>query len=446
VLLPLELSPRLINDRLLKIAADTPLSGEIASRSVQRQLSPGLGDAKMVATKSGEKNTHMSFDKKPAQGAQEDGMSASVQVLPLPAALYLFSVKAAGLLPARTNGQLSLPAVHIGLGPGVRSEQVEFIAGPSTHGAWLFAPGDLLVTKINGTGATLILTSVRAPGGEVLSIEVERLDTRANVASAPAASTSLPTPIKVADGPGRKPAGKATVKDPHLPGVSSRDSMLPLPLQIGAHIRTRGDMNFADAPWAGRVAPGLWIESFSVRPLERFGAQDIEYKGLTGSGFETPWLSDDKMCGTKGMSVPLVGFAIRLKPSPATSAYDCEYSGYFQSGLTVGPQRNGAPCRSTVASDPLEGIQIRIIKRTSTTLARDVGGRSGTRARPANKSTTPAARASGSGKHVKANGTTAARFLKRKTRVLAAAKRDVLPPDNLSRSARLTRRLPTRRP
>ena len=123
-------------------------------------------------------------------------------------------------------------------------------------------------------------------------------------------------------------------------------------MHIQAHIRTRGDMSFSEIPWAGRVAPGLWIESFSVRPLKRFGVQDIEYKGLTGSGFETPWLSDEKMCGTRGMAVPLVGFAVRLKPGAAAAAYNCEYSGYFQSGVTVGPLRNGAPCRSTVANDP----------------------------------------------------------------------------------------------
>jgi len=140
---------------------------------------------------------------------------------------------------------------------------------------------------------------------------------------------------------------------------------LPLPLQIQAHIRSRGDMNFADVPWAGRVAPGLWIESFAVRPLQRFGAQDIEYKGLTGSGFETPWLSDDRMCGTRGMAVPLVGFAVRLKPNSSTAAYDCEYSGFFQSGVTIGPLRNGAPCRSTVANDPLEGVQVRLVPRAA---------------------------------------------------------------------------------
>ncbi len=136
-------------------------------------------------------------------------------------------------------------------------------------------------------------------------------------------------------------------------------------------------MTFSDEPWAGRVAPGLWIEAFSIRPLEQFASSDIEYKGLTGSGYETAWISDDEVCGTKGLSVPLVGFAIRLKPSALTATFECEYSGYFRSGATVGPLQNGAPCRSTVANDPLEGIQVQIRGRAiaSSALAK-LGGRS----------------------------------------------------------------------
>jgi hypothetical protein len=284
-----------------------------------------------------------------------------VQVLPLPPGLYLFSVKAADPTPARSNGALVLPAVHVGLGPGMRPDQVEFIGGPNTHGAWLFAQGDLLVTKVNGTGATLVMTSVRAPGGEVLSIRVERLESRAE--APPAQATASAQAATQMNSPLAKTPGKLG-KEPEF----SFGNQHYLPVQIGAHIRSRGDMMFVDAPWAGRVAPGLWIEAFSVLPLNQFGAADVEYKGLTGSGFETPWLSDDKMCGTKGMAVPLVGYAVRLKPSAATEGYDCEYSGYFQSGVTVGPLRNGAPCRSTVANDPLEGIQVRLIKRESVAL------------------------------------------------------------------------------
>jgi GT2 family glycosyltransferase/glycosyltransferase involved in cell wall biosynthesis len=353
VLLPLGLAPRRINDRLLSLIDGSHIPATPAVRSVQSQLSALRDDVKMRVTRSDEIQMNKTSDEKSAQEAPEPGMSASVQVLPLPPGLYLFSVKAAGAAPPRANGELSLPAVHVGLGPGVRSEQVEFIAGPSTHGAWLFAQGDLLVTKVNGNGATLVMTSVRAPGGEVLSIKVERLESRAE--SDPVEQGGVP---EVASARLAKRSGKQLI---------TADDDPVLPVQIGAHIRSRGDMTFADVAWAGRVAPGLWIESFSVRPLKQFGPQDVEYKGLTGSGFETPWTSDDRMCGTKGMAVPLVGFAVRLNANIATAGYDCEYSGYFQSGVTVGPLRNGAPCRSTVANDPLEGIQVRLIKRPSVT-------------------------------------------------------------------------------
>src|SRR5450631_1037744 len=101
---------------------------------------------------------------KPPSGEfkQEEGLSASVQVLPLPAGLFLFSVKSAEAASEPASGNLSLPAMHVGLGPGVRADDVEFIAGPGTEGSWLFAQGDVLVAKIKGVGATLILTSVRA--------------------------------------------------------------------------------------------------------------------------------------------------------------------------------------------------------------------------------------------------------------------------------------------
>jgi len=238
-------------------------------------------------------------------------------------------------------------------GPGVPQGQVEFVGSQNVHGAWLFAHGDLLVTKVNAPGAVLIMTSVRAPGGDVLSIKVERLDARANGLAANRVPVTTAVTSSVSAVPTIKPIPEA-----------ARSAEDGLSLRMTAHVRARGDLTFTDEPWAGRVGPGLWMESFSLLPLEVLGAQDIEYKGLTGSGFETPWISDDKICGTRGMAVPLVGFAIRLKSTPSAAAYDCEYSGYFQSGAVVGPLRNGAPCRSTVANDPLEGIQVRLRKRT----------------------------------------------------------------------------------
>ena len=351
-LLPLDLSARQVNDRLLGRSADhgNTLPYVQTPQLIERD------DAKMNTSRG---LTTM-MNPSTSQLKQEEGLSASVQILPLPMGLYLFSVKAATPPPERAVGQLQLPAMHVGLGPGVRSEHVEFIAGPGTDGAWLFSQGDVLVAKVNGSGATLILTSVRSSNGDVLSIEVERLESRSQaLAAAPAEATDVAIELPLAATHNPRAPATAKAQSAVMPAADA----LAVPLQIKTHIRSRGDMSFADAPWAGRVAPGLWIESFSVQPLKHLTAQHIEYKGLTGTGFETPWLSDDQSCGTKGMSVPLVGFAMRLKPSPEASSFDCEYSGYFQSGITVGPLRNGGPCRSTVANDPLEGIQIRIVKR-----------------------------------------------------------------------------------
>jgi GT2 family glycosyltransferase len=351
--LPLQLEPARINDRLLALRGASRPASLTASRSRKTPLAAAINVDIMTAAQPQVEPMKDPTEEKPSEVVspvvQPNALAASVQVLPLPVGLYLFSVTPSDPPGASATGRLRLPAMQVGLGPGVPPDQVEFMAGPGTEAAWLIAPTDLLVVKVNGVGATLILNSVRAPDGGTLSIKVERLSGRTStVARAPSA-----------------PREEAP-RDGGSSGATFADGAVDLPLavQIGAHICTRGDMNFTNVPWAGRIAPGLWIESFTVRPLERFEPKDIEYKALTGSGFETPWVSDGAPCGTRGMGVPLVAFALRFKGSVA-AGFDCEYSGYFQSGVTVGPLRNGAPCRSTVANDPLEGIQVRLVKRAA---------------------------------------------------------------------------------
>jgi GT2 family glycosyltransferase len=375
ILLPLDLRPGEINDRLLGLASEHE-----KRPYVQTPNSARIDDAKI--------NRYMEANQmNSSRELSNEGLSASIQVLPLPAGLYLFSVTAATRSPERNSGNLSLPAMHVSLGPGTRSEHVEFLYGPGAEGAWLFATGDVLVAKVSGAAATLVLTSVRASNGDVLSIAVERLESR-SVSAPSAPSERIPNPPMEAPAAvahesaavAHESHAEASAERPSKPADSPTADALTVPLQIKTHIRTRGDMTFTDAPWAGRVAPGLWIESFSIQPLKHMTAQDIEYKGLTGTGFETPWLSADQNCGTKGISVPLVGFAMRLKPGPVTSAYECEYFGYYRSGVTVGPLGNGSPCRSMVANDPLEGIQIRIVKRSETeTISAKPAGKTETR-------------------------------------------------------------------
>lgn len=134
-------------------------------------------------------------------------------------------------------------------------------------------------------------------------------------------------------------------------------------VEVVVHVRGRGDVRFVDAPWAGRLRPGLWLESFTILPRHRLAAAAIEYKGLTAAGVETGWLGSGSLCGTRGANTPLIGFAVRQKASPGEALFDCEYTGWFQSGAAVGPCRNGAPCVSATTNDPLEGMQLRIAMR-----------------------------------------------------------------------------------
>lgn len=319
-LLPLELSAALINDALL--ARVRPPAHLPRALHARYPLSTAIDIPTMPMP------------------TDANGLSASVQLLPLPEGLYVISVESGNPRTHQAGGTLTLPAIHVSTGPGMAVGDAEFLAKESGLGGWLFAPGDFLVVRLKTAQSSLLITSIRDAAGALLTIKVERLDSRFDER---VATSHTATPLRAL---------------PTTPIVRGGVN-----LQISAHVRNHGDLVFERAPWAGRVGPGLWLESFAITPLDDLIASDIEYKGLTSSGFETPWISGGKACGTKQLGVPLVGFAVRLKASAKTAAYECTYSGYFQSGAQVGPLHNGAPCRSTVANDPLEGIQLQIIQR-----------------------------------------------------------------------------------
>lgn len=259
-------------------------------------------------------------------------LAASVQLLTLPVGTYSFTVQG-GASTSIAAEELAVPALQVALAPMKSPGTVEFLAGAATLDRWLARGSDMIIVRILGGSASLLLTSVRSSGSSVLEVDVRRLE----------AEPRFVGPELV--------AGQAAA-----PGASGA-----LQAEILAHIQNFGDIRFLDG-WAGCLGQKLWIEAFAVTSVGQLTLDSIEYCGATADGFQTPWLSNQVLCGSRGRGMPLVGYAIRLKPEIAES-YDCTYSGKFVSGTTVGPCKDGRLCRSDVPGDPLEGIELHVTER-----------------------------------------------------------------------------------
>jgi hypothetical protein len=262
------------------------------------------------------------------------GPHVVARLVPLDPGLYAFSLSADSAWREPVAG-LALPAVHL-CAPPRQDGAVEITDGSGRTGSWLGGRDKVLfVRSPPGGGAALVTGYLSREPDSLLELEIRRI--------APPGPAILALRLGGAGAADRAERGGG--------------------LDIVAHIRGRGDVPFLDTQWVGRLGPGMWIEGFTVHPHGGLATAAIEYKGLAASGAETPWIDGGDFCGTRGRGIPLIGFAVRQKAVPSGVALDCEYTGYFQSGATVGPVRNGAPCRSGLEQDALEGIQLRVTPR-----------------------------------------------------------------------------------
>jgi GT2 family glycosyltransferase/glycosyltransferase involved in cell wall biosynthesis len=263
---------------------------------------------------------------------QSDDLVSSVQILKLPQGIYSFKVKESGSAP-KLSESLALPALQVGIAPIRSSGNIEFLTSASALDRWLAYKSDMIVVKIAGGEASLLLTSVRTQDSPSLAVAVERLNAQA--ASPPVALTEAA---------------------PALGGAP--DS---LEVRLLAHIRYVGDLSFecGSAGWPGQQ---MWIEGFAILSVGNLPADCLEYRGLVADGFQTPWLRNQTLCGSRGGAIPLLGYAVRVKPELA-DRYECAYSGRFFSGAHLGPMKDGAFCISELAGDPLEAIEVHVHER-----------------------------------------------------------------------------------
>jgi hypothetical protein len=236
---------------------------------------------------------------------------------------------------------LPVPAVHVCEAEPDGGFEITDEGGRA--GSWLGGGNTMLFVNSRAGGQALVTAYLsRESEAAPVDLEIRRLDQAAD--------------------------GGIAASEPDFPVMTLRlgaaDESGSVRLDVVAYVRERGDVRFSGTRVIGRIGPGLWIEAFTMGSPDAAAAGAIEYKGLSASGSETPWLPCGSTCGEAGAGSALLGFAIRQKATATGSArFECEYTGYFQSGAIVGPLRNGAPCLSPRDNDPLEGMALSVTPR-----------------------------------------------------------------------------------
>ncbi len=145
------------------------------------------------------------------------------------------------------------------------------------------------------------------------------------------------------------------------PAAAATAAPLPPDTEVVAHVQRTGDIGGKLGDWVGVQGSRLWVEGFGVHPRGDIGPEHIEYQGVLGRGWLSPWIEGGKFCGSRGMALPLLGLRVRLKDAAATT-HEISLQATFVDGSAAGPvgADEACECESLAA---LEAFQIAIHPR-----------------------------------------------------------------------------------
>jgi hypothetical protein len=268
-----------------------------------------------------------------AHVARNSALSATpARLLRLDQGLYAVEIGETTAPDGEISG-LMLPVIQISAPPGHRDEAVEIIGTSNGGVSWLAQDGGTVIVRSPSGGGHLLVVAYGPPEQvpDLPRVEVRRLD-------------------------------RSRPHDAALGSMDFRRERGEVQTEIVLHVERLGDRRFQSSGWIGNRDQKLRIEAFSIRPLEILSASDIECKAVGPKGQETPWVTEAKLCGTRGRSLPLTGFAVRLAPH-VSDEFEVVYRGvFFESGI-VGPKRNGELCIPPIPDDPLKAIEVRLARR-----------------------------------------------------------------------------------
>ncbi len=279
-------------------------------------------------------------------------LKVSANLMTLDTGLFCIFNAPGSPLPDAVTG---LPGVRLSVptGPVFRPDAVT-ITGFRDDG-WLGGWNGAALVRVTRGPAQILVTIYQAPNSKAdpPRLQVLRLADasalppvagRAPAAPAPAAPQAMAAPAPAKPAPEAAPA----------PSKSG---------EIVAHVQGRGDVTSSLDDWMGEPGSKRWVEGFSVSPKGPVGPGDIEYQAVLGRGWLSPWAEGGQYCGSRGMSLPILGLRLRLR-GDAADRFDCIVQASFVDGTEVGPSDNGEPCQAESLA-PLEAFRIKLVPRVA---------------------------------------------------------------------------------
>jgi hypothetical protein len=284
-------------------------------------------------------------------------LKVSANLMTLDAGLFCIFNAAGSPLPDPASG---LPGVRVSVptGPVFRPDAVT-IVGFRDDG-WLGGWNGAALVRVTRGPAQILVTIYQAPNstGEPPRLQILRLAEAgalppvvSRVAGAAAPAAAGPQAL-AAPQPAAAPAAAVA---PAAAAPSSKTG------EIVAHVQGRGDVTTSLEDWMGEPGSKRWVEGFSVSPKGPVGPGDIEYQAVLGRGWLSPWAEGGQYCGSRGMSLPILGLRMRLR-GDAADRFDCIVQATFVDGTEVGPLDNGEPCQAESLA-PLEAFKIVLVPR-----------------------------------------------------------------------------------
>ncbi len=266
--------------------------------------------------------------------------AASQMITELKVSAHLMTLDA-GLFCVFNSPGASPPDAATGL-PGVRLSAAPAPAGSGgtvdisafNAGGWLGGGNGAALVRVTGGAAPVLVTIYQDPSGQQDAPKLQVIRLTEAGAEGPAATARPDDPAP----------------DRTEPPVQGKD------IEVAAHIYGRGDVAGRLGRWMGERGSKRWVEGFGLMPSAGVAASDIEYQAVLGRNWQSPWSEGGQFCGSRGMSLPILGLRVRLRGA-AAKTHKLSVSASFVDGTEVGPVSDGEACEAPSLS-PLEAFQV----------------------------------------------------------------------------------------